>query len=74
MKCIIVMRAFGALHEELSAIFAEDPEMRVILDRRYMERRKVNTHPPDERRSGQDRRQAPVSVAVASFTHIEAEP
>ena len=74
MKCVIVMRPFSALHEELSAIFAGDPEICVILDRRYTERRKVNAHPPDERRSGQDRRQALVSVAAASFSHMEPEP
>ncbi len=74
MKCIIVMRPFAALHEELSAIFAEDPDICVILDRRYGERRKANAHPPDERRLGQDRRQALVSVAVASFTDMEPEP
>lgn len=67
MQTLIVMRPFTDLYEKLVAIYAEERAVRVLLDRRYGDRRGLKIPPQEDRRSGRDRRQSQLSVAVAAL-------
>ncbi len=56
MKYVIVMRPFAHLYEEFQVIFEETPDIQVILDRRYGERRQAKIPPVEDRRAGRGRR------------------
>jgi len=56
MKYVIVMRPFAHLYEEFRTIFEETPEIQVILDRRYGQRRQANLPVLEDRRATRGRR------------------
>ena len=76
----IVSRSEPQRYERFQAAFADDPDVRVILDRRYGERRQRNAPPGVDRRL-KDRRSLDIEKHILQIgwaiadekSHVEGE-
>jgi hypothetical protein len=65
--CVIPPELEGELFEKLTAHYADDPDVTVIVDRRKGERRRRGEENPDiSRRQVRDRRQKPNAGVLPS--------
>jgi len=71
----IVARAHPWLYQHLVERFADDPDVRVILDRRMGERRNLAATRifPNERRNSERRRSIPVADDLDTRSHYIVE-
>ena len=74
MKLVIVDRSKAATYERMRHLFASDPEVSVIWDRRTPDdrRRQTAARPISERRF-QDRRLLPKDFGVRGFIVVDAD-
>ncbi len=69
--CVIPPELEGELLDQLTAHYADDPDVTVIVDRRKGERRRVADGTPDiSRRRVRDRRQKPNAGALPSADEL----
>ena len=73
MKLVIVDRSKTATYERMRQLFAAEPDVSVIWDRRTPEDRRRQTAPPPSERRFQDRRQLAKDFGVRGFIVVDAD-
>ena len=73
MKLVIVDRSKTATYERMRHLFASDPDVCVIWDRRTPEERRRHTALPLSERRTQDRRQLVKEFGTRGFIVVEAD-
>lgn len=73
MKLVIVDRSKAATYERMRHLFAGDPDVSVIWDRRTRDDRRPQTAHPTADRSFQDRRQLVKDFGVRGFIVVDVD-
>ena len=68
--CVVPEELADELFDKLTAYYEDDPNVKVIIDRRKSERRGKNANEPSEQRTVRDRRRPRVP---GEFPAIDAE-
>ena len=58
--CVVPEELAGELYEKLESYYHDDPNVKVIIDRRQRERRDGGDSPPEDSRQVRERRRARV--------------
>jgi len=66
---LVIGRACAYLFEELAQIFSGRPDIKVVIDRRYGERRKAHIPVSKERRKAKGERRRGVDLALVKGLH-----
>ena len=74
MRLLIVTRGDLGLYQRFRAPLAPDPTVKVIMDRRWAERRRDSLgHEPDRRRGDRRRDERYLSLALRSAGWVEVD-
>jgi hypothetical protein len=73
MKLVIVDRSKAATYERMRHLFASDPGVSVVWDRRTPEDRRRHTAQPISERRSQDRRLLVKDFGVRGFIVVDAD-
>jgi hypothetical protein len=73
-RLFIVARGNDRLYEDLRQQFAANPDVEVLIDRRYADRRQSQTSHNPERRSGDRRDQGSAGGRVVSAAAVPGLP